>query len=102
MVSDYDRYEADQERGTVRWFGPPWEGWLCRPNNQVPTPVGEECGSPLCDRPISFNQRGLTIPYAFRRGMERPPGTYWQAPPGWWVTPYHLACFANDVLDLKA
>jgi hypothetical protein len=61
--------ELDDDPGTVRWFGRPWPSAdrpasICRPDTQIPTPVGDHCMN--CPIPIVQGDQGIRVPYLGR------------------------------------
>jgi hypothetical protein len=42
---------------TMRWFGEPWNSWICENLPKIDTPVKEVCI--WCDEPILENESGI-------------------------------------------
>lgn len=67
----------------MNFFGEPWDAPVCEDTPRVEVPVGQPCLR--CGVAIEADDRGFMIPYA-RAGRKAS------------VEPWHLACFAREVL----
>lgn len=78
----------DDDIGTVRWFGKPWNPEVNDPRAEIPMPVGAVCVQ--CFKSIEADASGLRIPHLGDRIPDDPHD--------WEFSHYHLECWLEDIL----
>ncbi len=72
---------ADDDSGTVRWFGQSWRAPVNNPRAHIATPTDTKCAH--CNAPIEDGDQGITMPYLHDNIEDR--------------IAYHLDCFLHTI-----
>ena len=73
----------------MKWFGKAWNPHLCEPDNEVETPVDEEC--PKCNGHIKEDDQGVVMFHVESIDVENE--TCEMVAQAW-----HLDCFLNSIM----